>query len=212
MVYIESSASVLEKINSAYIPVVIARYIEQDQSEEKAPKIKAALGKNSSIINLSIMGEGEDDDQLIYFSLLAQIVEALKADHQRMYSVLRKEFELSSNKINNQIQQLKEQGELLRQKSKRLDDKESLLEARIINTRKLIRESEKSKQEAVKKTTTEGKALALMMIENDLRQANNLLASLEVELRIELHNQRDSLANQIKQNERDQNEQQDKLS
>ena len=210
LVNIEQPASVLDKINSAYIPIVIAKYVEQNPVTTSVPDISATLGKGGSIINLNI--KGQDDNQIIYYNLLSQITENIKNDHQRMFSVQRNELELSRNRVNNNLQQLKEQVAQLKIQKERITEKSKLLEMRIVNTKKLMVESNKSKQQALKNTNSEGKALTFMMLENDLRQANDLLADLEEELHINLDNQRDNLDSQIAQNLREQSEQLDQLA
>ncbi|MCW8853117.1 MAG: Wzz/FepE/Etk N-terminal domain-containing protein [Gammaproteobacteria bacterium] len=210
LIHIEPPANVLGKINSGYIPLASAQYIQKNSTAISAPEIKTDLVKDSAIIHLSI--KGQNDDQVAYYELLSEIMGNLKNDHLRLFSIERKDLQLAIKRINNLISQLKDENNLLVAQNKRLDGKASLLETRIINTRKLIANSEKNKAQAISNARSEGKALALMMVENDLRQANDLLSDLEMDLHINLDNQRDSLMNQIAKNIRAQKEQQDQLT
>ena len=54
LVYVEPPTSVLDKINSGYIPLVVAKYIEQNPAAKSVPDIRASLAKGSSIININI--------------------------------------------------------------------------------------------------------------------------------------------------------------
>ncbi|MDH5766512.1 MAG: Wzz/FepE/Etk N-terminal domain-containing protein [Gammaproteobacteria bacterium] len=206
---IEEPVTVLEKINRVYIPVAISQYMDKDPETRGAPDIKSGLGKGSSIINLYV--RGKEDDQPDYFGILNNIAASVITDHQRISSIERKEIELTRNRVNNSIIKLKEQGELFKAQNLRLNEKIKLLEKRIKNIQQLIADSEKAKKEAVRKASTEGKALALMIMDNDLRKANQILAELQEELYITIENQRDVLANNLAENERNQSEQQDNL-
>ena len=188
----------------------MAEYIEKSPSIGGLPDIKVSLGKDSSIINLNITGQS--DYQAIYFDLLNGVINSIKKDHQRMFSVERNELEFSRNQVNSVMLQLKEQNTQLVAKRERLTEKAKLLAARVINTKKLIADAEKNKQQTMSNANSEGKALILMMVENDLRQTSNLLADLEIQLHIDLDNESDVLSNQITQNSRTQKEQQDQLA
>ena len=208
--HIEQPSSVIGKINGGYIPLIMADYMEKNSSVERVPDIKVNLGKDSSIINLNITGQS--DYQTVYFDLLNGVINSIKKDHQRMLSVERNELEFSMNQVNSLIFQLKEKNIQLVAQKERLVDKAKLLTTRVMNTKRLISDADKNKQQAINNPSNEGKALVIMMMENDLRQANNLLADLEMQLHIDLDNQRGVLSNQITQNLRNQKAQQDQLA
>ena len=208
--HIEQPGSVIGKISSGYIPLVMADYIEKNPSIGGLPDIKVSLGKDSSIINLNIAGQS--DYQSVYFDLLNGVINSIKKDHQRMFSVERNELEFSSNQVNSVILQLKEKNAQLVAQRGRLTEKAKLLAARVINTKRLIADAEKNKQQAMSNASSEAKVWVMMMVENDLRQASNLLADLEMQLHIDLDNEGGVLSNQITQNSRNQQEQQDQLA
>lgn len=209
-VSIESPVSVLDKIKKVYIPLAISKYINGNSGTDYIPNVSADLGKGSSIVNIKI--KAADDHQAVSFLLLEEIADSIRKDHQRMFLVERKEIELVRNKINNQISKLKEEGELLKAQNIRLKEKSKLIEKQIKNIKKLISDSEPAKKEAMRRADTEGQALAIMMIDNDLRQANQILAKLQEGLYITIEDEKDMLVNKMAENIRLQSEQQDQLS
>ncbi|MDH5474028.1 MAG: Wzz/FepE/Etk N-terminal domain-containing protein [Gammaproteobacteria bacterium] len=208
--YIESPASVFEKINKVYIPLIISKMLTKYPDLDRNMIIDASLGKGSAIISLNV--KGREDDQSVYFEILANVAKSIAQDHQRIFLIERKEIELQKNKINNQISALKEKAELYKAQQLRLNEKAQLVKERIENIKGLIADSERAKQEALRKSNTEGKALAMMMMDNDLRQANKILADLQEELHIAIENKRDLLVNDLAENLRLQSEQQDQLT
>ena len=209
-VQIETAASVLDKINRVYIPLALSNDLKTSPENQVKPEITASIGKGSSIVSLNI--KGQEDHQMMYFALLNSVTTSIKKDHQRISLVERKDVELEKNKISDQVFKIKEQGGLLHAQNKRLNEKSRLLEKRIKNLKKLIADSEQTKQEAMRKSNTEGKALALMMIDNDLRQANMMLAEMEEEFYIAINNDRDVIANKITDNIRLQAEAKNQLA
>ena len=70
--------------------------------------------------------------------------------------------------------------------------------------RKQLNASLKMKQSAVSSASNEGKALALMMVDTELRLTRGVLANLEEQLVIGLENKREQMQNKIAENNQQQ--------
>ncbi len=204
LVFIEDPASVLAKINQSYIPLVTAIFLEKNPEFEGVPDIKAKLEKNSNIIFLDI--KGPEKNKNTYIQLLNSVVDTVKLDHQRISALKVKDLELSKYRIENEIARLNDQEQLILSQNKRLDKKEELLADRIKETRTQLNESMGMKKEAASESRTEGKALALMMVDSELRSTRDVLAQLEEQLLITLENKREVLLNKLTENKQQQTE------
>jgi len=204
LVYIEVPSSVLAKINQSYIPFVTKTYLEKYPEFEGVPVVKAKLEKNSGIIFLEV--KGAEKHKNTYIDLLNSIVETVKLDHTRISSLKVKDLDLSKNQIKNEIVKIKNQEQLLLSQIKRLDKKAVLLLGRIKETRKQLKESMAMKKNAALESQTAGKALALMLVDTELRASRDGLADLEDQLQITLENDRDEMLNVLAENQQQQTE------
>jgi uncharacterized protein involved in exopolysaccharide biosynthesis len=199
LVNIEAPSSVLAKINQGYIPLASQNYLLENPEISSAPQIKAKLEKNSSIIFIDL--KGSEEYKNAYSGLLNSIVGRVKQDHKRISLLKRKDLQLSKQRVNNEITKLKNEEQLLLSQSKRLDKKAILLKKRIKETIGQLKSSEKMKESAILESRTEGKALALLMVDAELRASRGNLADLEEELQINLENKRDELLNKLVENQ-----------
>ncbi|MCW9015191.1 MAG: hypothetical protein OQL06_15595 [Gammaproteobacteria bacterium] len=209
-VYFEDPGTVLSKINKSYIPQVMAETMALNPGFNSLNKIKASLEKNSHVIFLEVKSVEKDEE--IYIGMLKQIVALIEADHGRISAIWEKDLELSKSKVEHGIIRLQDQEKLFHAQNKRIDEKAQLLLQRINDVRQSLAESIKTRQSAAKKVNTEGKALALLMMDNDLRSSREQLAGLEEKHSLGIQNSREILANQIAENQRKQLEAKYELS
>ncbi len=202
LVYVEKPSSVLAKINQSYIPLVIHNYLEQNPEFVGIPNIKAKLEKNSNIIFIDV--KGVEKYKSVYIQLLNSVVESVKQDHARISQLKVKDLELSSSQIENEIIRLKNAEQLILSQSKRLDKKQQLLIDRIKETKQQLRASVSMKKKAASDQRTEGRALALMMVDTELRASRNELANLQEALQITLENDREVMRNKLAENQQQQ--------
>jgi Chain length determinant protein len=207
---IEDAKTLLNKINKNYIPINSSQFLKSHPDNKSVPLVTASNDKESKMIFLE--SKGVLDDQEIHFEFINSLVHYIVADHQKVSTVHRKEFELSSGQINNVIKRLKDEENLLISQKSRMKDKESFLRKRVLMIQKSLAESEKTRSIAAKNTNTEGKSWALLTINNDLRASRERLSSLEEQLNIGLKEQNEKLDNSISQNIRAQSEQVGQLS
>jgi len=94
---VEESASVLAKINRAYIFLASVQYLEEYPGKIEAPEITASLGKGTSIIELTIKGVAAEKE--VYFRLLTQITDKIIQRHKQIISVAAANLEQLKSKI-----------------------------------------------------------------------------------------------------------------
>jgi len=96
-VAIEEPASVLGKINRAYIFLVGVQYLEEYPDKVDVPKITASLGKGTSIIELTIKGVVTEKED--YIRLLTRITDKIIEEHKQIISVSAANLEQLKSKI-----------------------------------------------------------------------------------------------------------------
>lgn len=224
-VFLEQPQSVLAKLEQSYIPEVLSKYT----SEGGDYKIEASLGKGTHII--TVEGKATEDEGDLYQQMITEIISKIYLDHQRISGLHKKEIDLAKSRAQNQLTELKDNAvlllsqekitksraqnqlmelkdneALLQSQQKRIEKKVQLLQQHIADIKRSLENAEQTRQQAAKNVTTEGKALALLMMDNDIRSRADRLAGLEEELTISINNERELLGNQLLENKRKQNE------
>ena len=224
-VFLEQPESVLAKLKQSYVPEVLSQHATEDTAYE----IEASLDKGTHII--TVKAEGAEDEAVLYQQMITETISKIYQDHQRISGLHKKEIELAKSRAQNQLTKLKDNAVLLlsqekstksraqnqltklkdnavllQSQEKRIDEKEQLLKQRIADIKRSLENAEQTRQLAAKNVTTEGKALALLMMDNDIRSRADRLAGLEEELTISVDNDREVIANRILENKREQTE------
>lgn len=203
--YIEDPKNVLAKIKQSYVPLMLNNYSINNQEFKDLPVIRSRLEGKSNIIYIDL--KGVEKNKAAYLELLDSIVDKVKRDHLRISLLNKKNLELSKYRKEHQILRLKDQEKLLLSQNKRLDKKEKLLEKRIREIKGLLVKSAKLRQLTASEPNTEGQALALMMVDGELRESRETLARLEDQLIIGLQNSREVMLNKLTANRQLQAEQ-----
>ena len=198
---IESTQSVLAKLQEAYIPLVLSSHNDFPE-KTKVSGIKSSVVKGSDIIRLSVVGH--EDNEEIYNSLLNQIVRKIISDHLRVSSLVKNDLLLDAEQQENVGAQLANEFLLMQSQMKRLDKKEQLLNKRIENLSDFVVSNEKLRLNASKSKGDQNATLVLMMLDNELRSGRELLAELEDQSYLSLANEREMLRNEMSVNEKKQ--------
>ena len=223
--FLEQPESVLAKLKKSYVPEVLSQY----DTEDTAYEIEASLDKGTHII--TVQAEGAEDEAALYQQMITEIIRKIHQDHRRISGLHKKEIDLAKSRTQNQLTELKDKAvlllsqekitksrvqnqltslkdaaALLQSQEKRIDEKEQLLKQRITDIKRSLENAEATRQLAAKNVTTEGKALALLMMDNDIRSRADRLAGLEEELAISINNEREVIANRLLENRRKQTE------
>jgi hypothetical protein len=204
--FIEQPESVLSKLSNSYIPEIISDY---RSSHFGGYKITARLDKGTHIVILEAVAKA--GDYPVYKELMNSVVGKIVRDHNRTTELHKKEIELAKSRTGNELVKLRDEQILYASQEKRLDERVILLKQRIIDAKKSLKNAEQTRQEAAKSVSTEGRALALLMMDGDIRSRNERLADFEEQSTIGIDNERDILANNILDNKRKQIELQEQL-
>ena len=196
IVKIDSPATVLAKLTEGYIPLVLAENLNANTSKDTiSPKISGRIPKGSEIIVLETKGVKEHED--VYVRLLIEVIKKIKDDHKLIVLGIRKKIEININKISRQV--IEQEAELNIQVAmlKRQDDIAKLIKQDIDSTSKTLESALKSREEALRETSEESKALTLMFLTSEIRNTQKDVASLKERLHVKLPGVRDRLNKKI---------------
>jgi capsular polysaccharide biosynthesis protein len=87
---IESSESVVERLNVVHIPAVVREWEAEWQTGKTAPKVKATAARRGSIVTIS--GRGSADREADYFYVLNGASQRLRQDHDRLLGTFEEEL------------------------------------------------------------------------------------------------------------------------
>lgn len=201
-VSIEPPETALAKVTEGYIPVTRHRHLDQHGDAEGSFEIEARLPRDSQLIILE--SEGREQDARVYRQLQQQVAEALIADHNRSFTVLRNGIELERQQAQRGLDALKDSEQVLRADIERLELSTELLHRQIADTNALIEAAVRNREQAVREANDEARAMTLLMLDNEVQQNRTRLAGLEEQLQVGMAQRRDALSNKVRENRRQQ--------
>ena len=207
---IESPETLLAKIQESYIPLVQHQYRKENPTDLGKYGIKARIPKGSQIIVLG--SKGSEKNSSIYTALQQRVVDEVKNDHKRILEIIRKEMEIARNEALSKLEEIKDISKLLLARESRLTSVAELLKNQIEDAKKDLAIAEKNRQRSIKEATNEAKAMTLLMLDNEVQQQRERLATLEERLITEIAEGQDKLAKEISDNIRTQQNQKDKIA
>ena len=194
---IESPSTALAKLNESYIPLVLSEYVRKHDPEHKNKyEIKARIPKNSEIIVLE--SKGREDQEAVYTQLLNQAAQKINQDHQDIIRLIQKNIDIEINKLSSQVQAYNDEIGLLTSKLKRQDEVAKLVKQEINNTDAILKSAVKNKQKAINEVKDESKALTLMLLNSEIRKAQEDSARLKEKLYVDVAETKDSLNKKIR--------------
>ena len=202
MVPIETADTALAKVQESYIPQQRNRYLSAHPDGRGTFDIKARVPKGSQLIVLESKATAQNAGALR--QLEGQVVQALVADHARMFEDYRRAAELSKQRAEDDLEALAGQEAVLRGRIERLQQTAQLLGQQIADTSALIEDATRNRARAVTEARDEARAMTLLMLDNEVSANRARLADLQQQQQIGLAEQRDSLQNELQKNKRDQ--------
>ena len=194
---IESPGTVLAKLNESYIPSVISEYVTANDPEHKNKyEIQARIPKNSEIIVLE--AKGREDQESVYDQLLNQTVQKISQDHEHIIRLIQKNIDVEINGLSSQVLAQNDKVNFLESKLKRQDEIAKLIKQEIINTDVILKSAVKNKQKAIGEVKSESKALTLMLLNSDIRKAQEKSAELKERLYVKVAERKDDLNKEIR--------------
>lgn len=231
---VESPEIVKVKLDQVYIPKAVkARQIV----DKKKYKAKTSIQKKSDII--LITSSGTEEQQPLYESLHGEITKPMIAEHQIVISAAKNEHDLrvereelklkelqnpkfyafdekvlkgDIGKAEAQLVKLSDERVLLTAKKGRLNETQAILKDQIGKVEHNLSLAYANRPKATTEVNDEAKALTFLMLNSQIEQYENRLASLKERLSIQLEDQKQLLENQLANNSRDWQLQKDKVS
>jgi hypothetical protein len=203
---IESPESALAKVADSYIPLARLGYRQRHADQTRRFEVDARVPKDSGLIVLEAKSKAADEPA--YRDIQRQVVDALVADHERIFTVLRNGITLERQQAVRVLDDLKDGEQLLLADLKRLDLSAELLCQRIADVKALIEAATKNRLAAVREAWDEARAMTLLMLYNEVQQNRSRLAGLDEQLQVGLAQRRDGLNNKLRDNRREQGPQQ----
>ena len=198
---IESTETTLAKLQDSYLPAAQRRYL-QNHRDDGVFEVIARVPKNSQLVALG--STSPEASSAPYRQIQEQAARDLLADHARVFDSQRMEIKLQKQRTEAALQALVDEAKTLVRQVDRLKQTDQLLVQQIADTRALIDVASKNRSHAIGEARDEARAMTLLMLENEMRANRVHLADLQQRLQIGQQEQRDTLQDRLRKNDRDQ--------
>ena len=202
IVPIEAPDTALAKLRESYIPQERHRYLEAHPGVDKMLAVEARVPKGSQLVVLESTARAEDGSA--YQHIQEQVVQALVADHARVFEDQRTVAALAKQRAERDLQALVDEQAVLKGRIERLKSSAQLIQRQIADTRRLIEDATANRSRAVAEARDEARAMTLLMLDNEVRENQQRLAELQRQLQIGLADERDTLQSALQENQRNQ--------
>lgn len=201
IVPIEAPDAALAKLRESYIPRERRRYLEAHPDARGTFKLAARLPAGSQLLVLE--AAGPERSAAAYKAVQEQVVQALEADHARLFQNQRSAVELDKQRAEQNLQTLIDEETVLKARLGRLESKAQLLDQQIADTRAQIDNATANRSRAAVGAPDAARAMPLLMLDNEVRENRTRLAELQRQRQIDLAEERDRLDNALRENRRD---------
>lgn len=204
--YIEGLNQSKSKLEKRFITQVVNQYINEsgNPADVSVPKFSVSAPKNGNLLILTTQWI-EEGDQVI--ALENQIANNLVQDHLVLANEIleqarqRKEnYELELKTLSAEAVNLQGHDKVLRQKLARIEEEEVLLSAQLARLDGEIKNLIQQKAAYLSDKTAPKEAMAILLIDNELKQIRDHRDSLEIDLKIALKNRQAELEKSIQNN------------
>lgn len=188
---LESSEAVLAKLKESYVPLAVHALENSNAIGTGKFDVDARVPKSSQMVVLSSRGGMNDS---AYRLLHTKVVEYLRADHDRMMSVIKKELELKAATAAREQAKLQDDAQMLERQLRRINTEQSLVSKEVSAVGELIASAGEQRERALREAKDEPRAMTLLMLTDEVRQNRVRLSQLERRGQVELPNEKDQLA------------------
>ena len=196
---LESTETVVVKLNEGYIPKVLAAYVNE-ADDLTAPKIEASGPKQTQMV--LIKSKAPEKESELHLDLHKRIIENLLADHAILIGNFRKSLEIKFKQARDRYASLSDEARLLVSRLELLDGTKALLAKQVGEIQDLLSSTASMLERALPEVGGEAKALTFLMVGNEIQQNRNRLATLEERLYIGLPQERNALEKRLADVER----------
>lgn len=204
---IESPGTVLAKLNESYIPFSLREAYEQS-SHKASVKVSAKIPKDSQIISLESTGSA--DDQASQARLHQAVIDQLIRDHDHELDAIRLDLQSESNRVRSQLEALKSESVLLKERATRLDEQETFFQGQLADVRKRIDQNQSLRRKVLQGGAGDS-APALILLDSELARLTQRESELSEQLFVSINVQRDQIKSRELDNTRLQMDFQEKV-
>ena len=199
---IEAPDAALAKLRESYILQEQRRFLEAHPDARGTFKLAARLPAGSQLLVLE--ATGPERSAAAYKAVQEQVVQALEADHARLFENQRNAVELDKQRAERNLQTLIDEETALKARRERLESNAQLLDQQIADIRTQIDSATANRSRAAVEARDAARAMTLLMLDNEVRENRVRLAELQRQRQIDLAEERDRLDNALRENRRDQ--------
>jgi Chain length determinant protein len=209
---LEQPEDVKTKLDRVYIPAIERGHRDGKRDDGSFYPIRVSIPKGSNLVLLE--SQGTKTEGHIYLENQRAAVQAIAGEHARLVEEVRSQIQVAKTEAVNGLKNSEEESTLLRAKSKRLKDEEQLISHQIQDLKAMLASTLASRERLVAnvKDKDEMKAMAVLMIDNQIGQSQNQLADLKRRLTVDLDNERDNLQQSTAENEGKQREWKERIA
>lgn len=218
---LDSVENALSKLLDGYIPEALRRYFVEEEDQSRL-RVTARNPRGSNLLVIEVKGtedEGESllrvlryvseqliDDHRYLLTIKRQQLDArleqarlelAKYEDERIYRIQEQERVRAIEIAKLELSELVQQQALVESRVKRLDNVQKLLEQQIAEIRESINIATENRRDAVQRVNDPSAAMTLLMIDSDIQQNRNRLATLDERLHIGLPNEFDELQKRL---------------
>jgi len=221
--WIEDSSSVKLKLEKVYLPTAISQI--SGSYEDRLASASVKENKNSNILLIVSKGSLEDGQFLKDMHTVA--VAPLIANHRELIAASKKQYEIlaqraklilkdledpkifaiAENAIKGQIESAQlglvgvdEQRKILQGRQEGLKETKILLQQQIKQIGKNLKVSYVKRDNVISEVKDEAKAMTFLMLNSDIQQNENRLATLRERLNVNLENENQKIEGQLAEN------------
>lgn len=209
VVPLESPDTVLTKLTANYTPRAIHEFEERNAWNRACLNVDARVPKNSQLLMLNSVGTSEDEPACA--ALHEAIVQYLREDHSRTMAVVKKELEIKIDEASHSLERLQDEARMIEGQLKRIGAEQRLVALETSAARELVTTATAHREQMVREASNETRAMALLMLTNEVRQNRLRLTELERRSTVELPNEKEKLTVSLAEKRRSQTEQQTRI-
>ncbi len=204
---IESIDDALNKLKSAYVPLILSQEREKNAEDYLKREINVNTPKGSNVIVLDMVCKPKHEQKCK--SLLEGAAKKLIDDDSIIAEMARKSLNVKIISAENGLKRSKDEAFFLEAKKARLLQTEKLLGDQIKEKKALLERSLNNRGSV--KSNNAANAMSVLLIDNEIQRNQTLLDDLEKRLLIDLNQERDDLEKAQKENIRQQSVQENAI-
>jgi LPS O-antigen subunit length determinant protein (WzzB/FepE family) len=186
---VEAPATVTAKLNESYIPYTLQQ--EESRNGFASIRLDASVSQNSDVVVMKSSGPLAEEER--HLALHRAVAERLMQDHERELANARSLLQSEISRVNAQFTRLQGEQELIRSRTARLDEQETLLQKQLADVAANITATAGARDELLARPGSESRTMSLVFLDSELTRLREREAMLSEQLLNGINAQRDNL-------------------